>query len=109
MWPTMLAVVSERFPRGGALLMGLMGTAGNLSIHLVLPKMGAVFDQAKIRAAGGADAFKELSGAQLNEVLSYAAQYSFRVVALLPAVLLLVLGVIWLRDRARGGYQAVRI
>ena len=32
MWPTMLAAASERFPRGGALLMGLMGTAGTLSI-----------------------------------------------------------------------------
>ena len=29
MWPTMLAAASERFPRGGALLMGLMGTAGD--------------------------------------------------------------------------------
>ena len=31
MWPTMLATASERFPRGGAVLMGLMGTAGTLS------------------------------------------------------------------------------
>ncbi len=30
MWPTMLAAASERFPRGGALLMVLMGTAGKL-------------------------------------------------------------------------------
>ncbi len=29
MWPTMLATAAERFPRGGALLMGLMGTAGD--------------------------------------------------------------------------------
>ena len=36
MWPTMLATASERFPRGGALLMGLMGTAGTLSIRFVL-------------------------------------------------------------------------
>src|SRR4029077_15148857 len=41
MWPTMLATSSERFPRGGALLMGLMGTAGTLSIRFVLPMMGA--------------------------------------------------------------------
>ena len=40
MWPTMLATASERFPRGGALLMGLMGTAGMLSIQFVLPLMG---------------------------------------------------------------------
>jgi len=37
MSPTMLATASERFPRGGALLMGLMGTAGTLSIRFVLP------------------------------------------------------------------------
>ena len=41
MWPTMLGTASERFPRGGALLMGLMGTAGTLSIQFVLPMMGA--------------------------------------------------------------------
>ena len=49
----MLASASERFPRGGALLMGLMGTAGTLSIQFVLPFMGKVFDAKKIEAAGG--------------------------------------------------------
>src|SRR5262249_873623 len=39
MWPPVLAPASERFPRGGALLMGLMGTAGTLSIQFVLPLM----------------------------------------------------------------------
>ena len=39
------------------------------------------------------------------DVLSYAAQYSFRAVAILPAILLLVFGIIWLYDRARGGYR----
>ena len=53
MWPTMLAAASERFPRGGALLMGLMGTAGTLAIYFVLPKMGEIFDNAKIATAGG--------------------------------------------------------
>src|SRR2546422_3042954 len=105
MWPTMLGAASERFPRGGALLMGLMGTGGTLSIYFVLPQMGKIFDQAKIRAAGGDEAFKALSGDKLNEVLTYAAQYSFRAVAILPAILLLVFGIIWLYDRARGGYR----
>ena len=44
MWPTMLAAASERFPKGGALLMGLMGTAGTLSIFFVLPLMGKIYD-----------------------------------------------------------------
>jgi MFS family permease len=109
MWPTMLAAASERFPRGGALLMGLMGTAGTLSIYFVLPQMGQIFDNAKIRAAGGEEAFKALSGDKLNEALTYASQYSFRVVAILPAILLLVFGAIWLYDKARGGYRPVKI
>ena len=109
MWPTMLAAASERFPRGGALLMGLMGTGGTLSIFFVLPEMGRLFDNAKIRAAGGEVAFQALSGNKLNEVLTYASQYSFRVVAILPAILLVVFGGIWLYDRARGGYKAVKI
>ena len=49
----MLATASERFPRGGALLMGLMGTAGTLSIQFVLPLMGAIFDRKKVELAGG--------------------------------------------------------
>jgi hypothetical protein len=110
LWPTMLATASERFPRGGALLMGLMGTAGTLSIQFVLPLMGAIYDRTKIEAAGGEAAFDALpAGPELDRVLGMAAQTSFRAVAVLPAVLLVVFGALWLRDRARGGYRAVSI
>ncbi len=109
MWPTMLAVASERFPRGGALLMGLMGTGGTLSIFFVLPQMGRIFDSEKIRLAGGDAAFQALTGDKLNEILGSASQYSFRVVAILPAILLVVFGAVWLSDRARGGYKPVKI
>jgi MFS family permease len=108
MWPTMLATASERFPRGGALLMGLMGTAGTLSSTFVLPQMGKIFDEKKIQLAGSDAAFKALSGPQLNNVLSQAAQASFRAVAILPAILLIVFGAIWLYDRRRGGFKAVK-
>jgi MFS family permease len=119
MWPTMLAAASERFPRGGALLMGLMGTAGTLSIYFVLPQMGKVFDNVKTQAAGGAEAFNALSAqasagdgssvSKLNEVLSIASQTSFRYVAVLPAILLVVFGAIWLYDKSKGGYKPVKI
>jgi MFS family permease len=100
MWPTMLATASERFPRGGALLMGLMGTAGTLSIQFVLPGMGSIYDSKKIELAGGEAAFNALQpGAALDAVLSGAAQASFRAVAILPAILLVVFGAIWLYDR----------
>jgi hypothetical protein len=102
----MLASASERFPRGGALLMGLMGTAGTLSIQFVLPFMGRVFDKEKIEAAGGVDAFQRLTpGPELDRVLGLAAQSSFRVVALLPAFLLIVFAGIWLYDRSKGRYS----
>jgi hypothetical protein len=110
MWPTMLGAASERFPRGGALLMGLMGTAGTLSVQFFLPIMGNVYDRTKLEVAGGEVAFNALpSGPELDRVLGIAAQTSFRAVAILPAILLIVFGGIWLLDRSRGGYRATKI
>ena len=109
MWPTMLATASERFPRGGALLMGLMGTAGTLSINFVLPQMGKIFDNKKVELAGGDEAFKALTGDKLDAVLGQASQASFQAVAILPAILLLVFGAIWLYDRSKGGFKAQKL
>jgi len=111
MWPTMLATASERFPRGGALLMGLMGTAGTLSTQFMLPIMGSIYDRTKVSAAGGPAAFAALPAGseELNRVLGIAAQTSFRYVAILPAILLIVFGAIWLYDRSRGGFKPTSI
>src|SRR6266849_11745 len=110
MWPTMLATASERFPRGGALLMGLMGTAGTLSIRFVLPKMGSIYDSKKLEIAGGEAAFNALQpGPELDRVLGLAAQASFRDVAILPAILLVVFFGIWMYDRSKGGFRATKI
>jgi len=110
MWPTMLATASERFPRGGALLMGLMGTAGTLSIQFVLPMMGTIFDSKKVEVAGGEAAFNALpQGAEMERVLGIAAQTSFRYVAILPAILLIVFAAIWLYDRSKGGFQPTKL
>jgi len=109
MWPTMLAAASERFPRGGAFLMGMIGFAGCLSIYFVLPAMGSIFDSAKIKAAGGEAAFKLLTGDALNDVLVQASTASFRTVAVLPALLLFVFGAVWLNDRAKGGFRPEKL
>jgi MFS family permease len=103
MWPTMLAIVAERFPRGGAMAMGLMGFAGGMSIQFVLPRMGAIFDTAKAQAAGGADKLATLSPDALQDVIRYASVESFQAVAYVPLLLLPVFGLIWLVDRATGG------
>ncbi|WP_372865292.1 sugar MFS transporter [Spongiibacter sp.] len=101
LYPTMLSSVNERYPRGGALFLGLTGFAGGLSIQFVLPQMGAIFDRAKIEAAGGVDKLMSLEGDALAEVLRDASVQSFQAVAILPLILLPVFGAIWLRDRAK--------
>jgi MFS family permease len=116
MWPTMLAITSERFPKGGAFLMGIMGSAGSLAIYFLLPKLGAIFDAAKVEKAGGEEAFKALQAAAdpsnpatmgpLNEVLSYASLHAFQMISMLAVVLVVVFGAIWLYDKSRGGYKA---
>jgi hypothetical protein len=101
LWPTMLGIVAERFPRGGALAMGLMGFAGGMSIQFVLPRMGAIFDNARAEAAGGAEMLSGLSAEALAEVTRYASVASFQAVAYVPLVLLPVFGAIWIYDRRR--------
>jgi MFS family permease len=99
LWPTMLANVAERYPRGGELFIGLMGFAGAMSIQFVLPALGRIFDAAKHRVAGGPAAFEALSGEPLETVLRQAATSSFQALAWLPGILVLVFGSIWLHER----------
>jgi hypothetical protein len=71
--------------------------------------MGTIYDRRKIEVAGGEAAFNALPpGPTLETILGQAAQASFRAVAILPAVLLIVFGAIWLYDRAsygKGGFK----
>ena len=112
MWPTMLGITSERFPKGGALALGLMGCFGNIAIYFMLPKIGSIFDAAMIEAATKAgttfDAIKSLpeTDPTMSKVLSTASEVSFHSVALVPAVLLFVFGIWWAYDKSRGGYKA---
>jgi fucose permease len=84
LWPTMIGTTAELFPRGGPLLLSLMGGAGMLSVGLVLPVMGARMDQ-------------------------YGPGAALQMVAVLAGVLTLAFGGLWLHFRARGGYRAVHI
>jgi MFS family permease len=67
-WPTMLGVVAEQFPKGGALAMNLVGGAGMLSIAVVLPKMGAKFD-----ALGAGAALKSVSFLTIILLVAFVA------------------------------------
>jgi MFS family permease len=83
-WPTMLGVTAEQFPRGGALLISLMGGAGMLSTAIVLPIMGARIDRL------GAGAALQLVGG-------------------LGVILAIIFGGLYIYFRARGGYKPVAL
>ena len=51
LWPTMLGITAERFPRGGGLLLAMMGGMGMLSSSFALPLIGRVYDQSGPAAA----------------------------------------------------------
>jgi MFS family permease len=101
LWPTMLAITSERYPRGGEFFLGLLGSAGSLSIYFVLPIMGRLFDQTKIDVAGSKQAYDALNGNELENVLAQASQISFQSVIVFPIVLVIVFSCILIYDRAK--------
>lgn len=105
-WPTMLAVAADQYPRSGAWGIGLIGTAGALSIYFVLPRLGALYDRAKLEAAGGAEALAALSGPEMDGVLAEAARVSFHTVAILPVILVFVFGGLWLYGRSSRAQRA---
>lgn len=109
MWPTMLASVAERYPRGGAWAMGLVGSAGALSIYFVLPRLGALYDKAKIELAGGEAALAGLSGAPLRQVEDAAASSSFAMLAIIPLVLLVIFGGLWFEERRKSRTQPMQV
>jgi len=103
LYPTMLGSVSERYPQGGAFFLGIMGFAGGMATQYILPVMGQIYDEAKLNAAGGLEAFRQLEGVALAEVIRVASIESFQFVAVIPLLLIPVFSIIWVLDRKRGG------
>ena len=101
LWPTMLANVSERYPKGGELFIGLMGVAGAISIQYVLPALGRVTDTTKATLAGGADAFAALTPADQAPILQAANESAFHTLAGYVALLIVVFGAIAIVERSQ--------
>ena len=73
-WPTMLGVVSERFPQGGALTLGISGGIGMLSAGLLGgPGIGYKQDYAATQRAGRPDASADLRALQVRQAREPAA------------------------------------
>ena len=77
----MLGMTSERFPAGGALLLAIIGASGSISTAVAGPIMGWIND-------------------------TYGAE---AVLPTLPAILFGVFALIYLSDRATGGYRVERL
>ncbi len=105
MWPTMLAAIARRYPRSGSWGIGLVNFSGALAIYLVLPKIGKIYDTAKIEKAGGADAFAALQPGSpgMHEALVHAAEVSFKTISVIPVVLFFIFGVVWFFERSKKG------
>jgi hypothetical protein len=83
-WPAMLGITSERFPRGGALLLAVIGASGAFSTAIAGPVMGWINER-------------------------YGADHVLAIWAALPAGLVVIFTAIYLRDRLAGGYKVERI
>ena len=82
--PTMIGMTSERFPRGGALLLAIVGASGSIATAISGPVMGRIND-------------------------SYGAPAVLPAWAVLPVVLTIVFAALYAADRARGGYRVERL
>jgi MFS family permease len=83
-WPSMLGMTSERFPRGGPLLLAIIGASGAVSTALAGPVMGWIND-------------------------TYGASAVLPMWAILPAALTVIFLLLYLADRSKGGYRIERL
>ncbi len=84
MWPTMLGIAAERYPKGGAMTINMMGIMGQFSVGLMIWRMGSVFD-------------------------NMGPQATFRYVAMFAIFPFIVFAAMMVRHRMAGGYKAVRL
>ena len=83
-WPVMLGVTSERFPKGGAVALAVMGGTGVFSSGTVVPIMGRLYDQ-------------------------FGPAATFKYVARLPLALVVMFGMFFLYFLSKGGYKPEQI
>jgi MFS family permease len=107
MWPTMLAAAARRYPKSGPWGIGLIGFAGALAIYFVLPQLGKIYDAAKLERAGGSEAFAALQAGTpaMQDALAYAAETSFKTIAIIPVILFFIFGAVWLVERRSRGAE----
>ena len=80
----MLGITSERFPRAGALGLAVIGGTGSFATAIAGPVMG-----------------------RLNDV--YGPREMLAIWAILPVTLIAIFGLLYMSDKAKGGYRVEHI
>lgn len=137
-WPTTLGIVSEQFPRGGALTLNAMGGMGMIAVGVLGgPFIGSILDRnldANLQEKSPAihkivadksvtnygmtyqpldkDKIASLSKDQqetVNSVTATTKQGSLKLIALLPATMFVCYLALIVYFAGRGGYKAVEL
>jgi MFS family permease len=84
MWPTMLGIAAERYPKGGAMTIGFLGFIGQVALGIVIFKVGGWKDEV-------------------------GPEKAFKLVSVLPLTAFAIFGAWWFKDRLTGGYKAINL
>jgi len=134
-WPTTLGVVSEQYPKGGALLLNAMGGVGMIAVGVLGgPAIGTLqdIDVNKAVAVQAADIHAATAGTntkgmffeyefvdpekaallndaqkeQLKAIQGPVKQHALAKIAVLPAIMFVCYVILIIYFKSRGGYQA---
>ncbi|HYE21823.1 MAG TPA: MFS transporter [Tepidisphaeraceae bacterium] len=84
-WPTMLGVVSDQTPRGGALTLNALGGIGMLAVGVLgFPYIGTLQADKKIDAIAATDAAKSVPGLVVNGTLKEEVLETKKVYEIIP-------------------------
>lgn len=138
-WPTMLGVVAERFPRGGAMTLNTIAGVGMLSVgiigapflgniqdkfvdsHLatsqpalhatyVLPEVKeSIFGNYKPLDAAKVETAPKADKAQIDAVVDAARKEALFTVAIFPCIMLICYLALIAYFKSKGGYKAVHL
>lgn len=138
-WPTTLGVVSEQFPKGGALTLNAMGGMGMIAVGVLGgPMLGTLLDkrvdtnlhrEAPAIYATVADkeptttyrmtyhgldqdkvkALPKAESDKVNEIIGVTKQTSLKTVAILPVIMFFGYLILILYFNAKGGYKAQQL
>jgi MFS family permease len=125
-WPTMLGVTAERYPRGGSLLLAMMGAIGMFAAGAAGPVMGRIYDKyaiakmpaqvAEVVVVDGRyspAAKQNITAGQdllaLKEAERHGGAITLRHVSALPLSLILIFGALFVYHQRRGGYRAIQV